>query len=521
MKGLFWSKIRDEQVDGTLWEDIGEKDLAIDTTFLDELFTSKRKAPAASAAPTPAQEEAAAAKSKVMTVLDSDRSRAIAILLSRIKMGFDTIAEAVIKMDETALSAENVEALAVGAPTSEELMQLEDVTQEEKGRLARPEQFCIAMGTVPRLKMRLDAWAYKLKFEQAIDDIRPHIETYLLSLRLAEHARRWHHFLRVVLTVGNYMNGTTLRGGAYGFKLDTLMKLTETKDTTNKRTLLHCVVKLCTKMDAKYFSRRQSELKEWNAYRALMADPEADGEALDAMRTDQMGKEWPILGFVDEFVPLAASKRISIAQDEIDYKALNKNFNMCKGALRAVPKGEGDRFHEVLTPFTEYAEGVLESTGKRMEKINGDYQEIATLYAENPAKVSVEDFLWGLADFVAVVKQCMAENEADREAAAKEKKRLLARQRVSDMREEAKAEEEEGAKGKGKGREGARDRGTAATLKPDRSRRAPNKRGSATLPAKGQGKKDAAEKGLIDDLIANLADGGTFRNTNRRRRTKK
>lgn len=33
---------------------------------------------------------------------------------------------------------------------------------------------------------------------------------------------RLHHLLEVALAVGNYLNGTTLKGGAWGFKLDSI-----------------------------------------------------------------------------------------------------------------------------------------------------------------------------------------------------------------------------------------------------------------------------------------------------------
>jgi cytokinesis protein len=36
---------------------------------------------------------------------------------------------------------------------------------------------------------------------------------------------RFHHILEVTLAVGNYLNGTSLKGGAWGFKLDSLERL--------------------------------------------------------------------------------------------------------------------------------------------------------------------------------------------------------------------------------------------------------------------------------------------------------
>lgn len=36
---------------------------------------------------------------------------------------------------------------------------------------------------------------------------------------------RFHHVLEVTLAVGNYLNGTSLKGGAWGFKIESIERL--------------------------------------------------------------------------------------------------------------------------------------------------------------------------------------------------------------------------------------------------------------------------------------------------------
>ena len=48
---------------------------------------------------------------------------------------------------------------------------------------------------------------------------------------------------RYVLAIGNHMNGESNRGGAWGFKLETLDKLDAVKSTDNKQHLVHFLVK--------------------------------------------------------------------------------------------------------------------------------------------------------------------------------------------------------------------------------------------------------------------------------------
>ena len=48
--------------------------------------------------------------------------------------------------------------------------------------------------------------------------------------------------LQLTLEIGNYLNGGTDRGGAYGFKLSSLQKLGKTKSVDGKMTLLNYVM---------------------------------------------------------------------------------------------------------------------------------------------------------------------------------------------------------------------------------------------------------------------------------------
>jgi diaphanous 1 len=48
--------------------------------------------------------------------------------------------------------------------------------------------------------------------------------------------------MEYALGVGNYLNGQSARGGAYGFKLDMIEKLSEVKTTDNKKNLLMYII---------------------------------------------------------------------------------------------------------------------------------------------------------------------------------------------------------------------------------------------------------------------------------------
>ena len=57
-------------------------------------------------------------------------------------------------------------------------------------------------------------------------------------------SRKIKDIFEVSLAIGNYLNGTSARGGAYAFNLSSLEKLNDMKMSDNKRTLLMYIIDL-------------------------------------------------------------------------------------------------------------------------------------------------------------------------------------------------------------------------------------------------------------------------------------
>jgi diaphanous 1 len=61
--------------------------------------------------------------------------------------------------------------------------------------------------------------------------------------------------------VGNYLNGQSNRGGAYGFKLDNIEKLLDVKTQDNKRNLLMYVL---TQVGDLHISIAETEIEQYD-----------------------------------------------------------------------------------------------------------------------------------------------------------------------------------------------------------------------------------------------------------------
>ncbi len=95
---------------------------------------------------------------------------------------------------------------------------------------------------MPGYLQRLKALKFVKEYQEKSDDLRERLNrSYNLFKSLPENEKLL-SILKNVLAIGNYLNGTSARGGAYGFKLDALEKLGELKMQSNTKKTLLCYV---------------------------------------------------------------------------------------------------------------------------------------------------------------------------------------------------------------------------------------------------------------------------------------
>lgn len=105
-------------------------------------------------------------------------------------MSYHKIREAIIALDENALSPENVKNLLKCVPQPEEVMTsrprlmsgvahnrlqiaiLQEYT-DDKSNLDKAEQYFLEVMTIPRLEQRLQCFQFKLNFDTQMEEIQP------------------------------------------------------------------------------------------------------------------------------------------------------------------------------------------------------------------------------------------------------------------------------------------------------------------------------------------------------------
>ena len=98
-----------------------------------------------------------------------------------------------------------------------------------------------------RLGPRLQALQASQQFAPQWEQLTDECKTVGVAIEQVRSSPALRSTLNRVLALGNYLNGTSARGGAYGFKLSALDKLSALKTTDNSSNLLAFLVETLKK----------------------------------------------------------------------------------------------------------------------------------------------------------------------------------------------------------------------------------------------------------------------------------
>ena len=231
---------------------------------------------------TEVQSTPAAAKRGPILLISGKRQQNASIALARIRLKPAEVRDAILQCDFGCLPQDKLDLLKELVPTTEEL-QLVKEYEGPKEDLGAVEQFFLAVSSVPRLPQRIDAMSFVNKFEGLHSDLQKRMELLRAAVTAVRGSKSLPVLLKYVLAVGNFLNGDTARGGAYGFKIDTLKKLTTMQATTGKETLLDYIVQhACRQADGEAVFQLPTELAPVISARA---------ESIDQVVNDVKGTE--------------------------------------------------------------------------------------------------------------------------------------------------------------------------------------------------------------------------------------
>ncbi|XP_059574817.1 formin-like protein 3 [Alligator mississippiensis] len=237
-----WTALKPNQISGTVFSELDDERVLedLDLERFEELFKTKAQGPALDVlcAKGKATHRAAAK----VTLLEANRAKNLAITLRKAGRSAEEICRAILTFDLQALPVDLVECLLRFLPTEAEAKLLRQYERERKAldELADEDRFMLHFSKVERLPQRMAAMAFLGNFTDSLQMLTPQLNAIIAASASVKSSQKLKQMLEIILALGNYMNSSK-RGAVYGFKLQSLDLLLDTKSTDRKMTLLHFI----------------------------------------------------------------------------------------------------------------------------------------------------------------------------------------------------------------------------------------------------------------------------------------
>ncbi|KAI9298202.1 FH2-domain-containing protein [Neoconidiobolus thromboides FSU 785] len=375
MKALFWKKIGNGRVRDTIWENMELDKIykKMDFEEIELLFCKKiTKKPGSGYSSIGRKLKG----KKSITLLDFNRANNIAIALARMKMPFPAIRLAILEINDTRLSIDNLRSLENIAPTQDEIK----IVKSYNGTietLGTAEKYMLQILDIPRLSERLNCMIFRRKFDSDLQDIKPELTTLNQVIIELKTSKRLSILLEIILSLGNYLNANTPRGEAKGFKLEALRLLKDVKanTTTSNRPITSFLHYICQMLE-----------DHWK----------------------------DILKLKEDFKTIEAAARISVATLANNIYSLTQGVKRIETEIqqhkKLILKPENDRFIEVMEKFIASGSSISKSIKENGEKLESNLEELLTYFGEDSSSTKPEDFFNLIISFLDALELAHNEN---------------------------------------------------------------------------------------------------------------
>ncbi|XP_048340604.1 inverted formin-2-like [Sphaerodactylus townsendi] len=354
-----------------------EESVELDYSSIEQLFCFPQTKPKDKAA-APVKTEP-----KEITFLDAKKSLNLNIFLKQFKCKNEEVVDMIRKGDRTKFDVEVLKQLLKLLPEKHEIENLKSF-KEEKEKLANADQFYLLLLGVPSYQLRIECMLMCEETAVVLEMLQPKAETVSFQPRryfkICVYLLQSHRlpvFCQLILKVGNFLNYGSHTGDADGFKIGTLLKLTETKANQTRITLLHHILEEVEKSHTDLLQLPKD----------LECVSKAAGINLDAIRSESSSN----LKKLREL-----ERKLSSSTDEV--KAL----------------------YEKAIQDSVSANQKLEEEFETIERMK---VELASYLCEDPNKLSLEDVFGTMKTFRDLFIKSLKENKDRKEQAVKAEKR--------------------------------------------------------------------------------------------------
>uniref|UniRef100_A0A8C0VQ72 Formin-like protein 3 n=1 Tax=Cyanistes caeruleus TaxID=156563 RepID=A0A8C0VQ72_CYACU len=265
-------------------------------------------------------------------------------------------------------------------PTEAEAKALRQYERERKPleELADEDRFMLQFSKVERLPQRMAIMAFLGNFAENIQMLTPQLNAIIAASASVKSSQKLKHMLEIILALGNYMNSSK-RGAVYGFKLQSLDLLLDTKSTDRKMTLLHFI--------ALTVREKYPELATF----------------------------WQELHFVEK------AAAVSLENVLLDVKELGRGMELLRREC-------GQHESAVLRGFLGGSEGQLERLQRDARTAEDAYNTVVRYFGESPKTTPPSVFFPVFVRFIHSYKDAEQENETRKKQEEVMREKLLAQE---------------------------------------------------------------------------------------------
>ncbi|XP_016329619.1 inverted formin-2-like isoform X1 [Sinocyclocheilus anshuiensis] len=239
MKKLNWQKLNSRAVtDGpSMWASVStDSPLEPNYNSIEQLFClpvtePKDKSPAA-----PLKKEP-----KEISFIEPKKNLNLNIFLKQFKCSYEEFVSMVQKGDCSKFDVESLKQLLKLLPEKHEIDNLKSF-QGDPDKLANVDRFYLLLLAVPCYQLRIECMLLCEETLSVLDILKPKVELVETACENLRISPLLPSFCKLILDVGNFLNYGSHTGNAEGFKISSLLKLTETKANKSRITLLHHIL---------------------------------------------------------------------------------------------------------------------------------------------------------------------------------------------------------------------------------------------------------------------------------------
>ncbi|CAL9106880.1 unnamed protein product [Musa acuminata var. zebrina] len=388
LKPLHWSKVT-RAMSGSLWADTQISDELpktpeIDMSELESLFSAQLpNSDSSSVAEKSKRRSSLSGRSDKVHLIALRRANNCEIMLTKVTVPIPDLMSSVLALDESILDADQVDNLIKFCPTKEEIELLQGY-KGDKESLGKCEQFFLELMKVPRVDCKLRVFSFKLQFSSQVADLRSNLNTVNSVSEEIRSSVKLKKIMQTILSLGNALNQGTARGSAIGFRLDSLLKLSDIRARNNKMTLMHYLCK-------------------------VLAD-----------------KLPGVLDFHNDLVRLEAASKIQLKILAEEMQAISKGLEKVEKELTSSDSDGpvSETFCKTLKEFLVVAEADVRSLTSLYSGVGRSADMLARYFGEDPAHCPFEQVVSTLLDFTRMFERAHEENckqlELERKKAQKE-----------------------------------------------------------------------------------------------------